>query len=82
MMHELSRGTRYRSWLRHYDASRKVRLSIPDEVEYPPPHPNPSSRTRPWGLLSFKQKKNIFLGSRARPTCNADNLTAICEPNV
>jgi hypothetical protein len=25
------------------------------------------------------QEKKIFLGSRARPVCVADNLTAICE---
>jgi hypothetical protein len=34
--------------------------------------PNPSSRTRPWGLL-------IFLESRERPVRRADNLTVICE---
>jgi hypothetical protein len=27
------------------------------------------------------QKYKIFLGSRVRPVCEADNLTAICEQN-
>jgi hypothetical protein len=27
-----------------------------------------------------KQKKETFLGSRARTACEADNLIAICEP--
>jgi hypothetical protein len=39
-------------WLRHYATSRKVAGSIPDEVIFLN-LPNPSARTRPWGLLSF-----------------------------
>jgi hypothetical protein len=30
----------------------------------------------------YKQKKNIFLGSRARPARKADNPTAICKSIV
>jgi hypothetical protein len=47
--------------------------------------PNPSSRTRPWGLLSLLtemstgSRKVMFLGSRVY---RADNLTTICEPIV
>jgi hypothetical protein len=50
--------------------------------------PNPSGRSRPWGLLSLWQKwvlerlKQMFLGSRARLVCGAENLTAIYEPIV
>jgi hypothetical protein len=40
------------SWLRHYDANRKVTDSIPDEVIFLN-FPNSSSRTRPWGLLTL-----------------------------
>jgi hypothetical protein len=28
------------------------------------------------------QEQKMFLGSRARPACRADNLSAICEPIV
>jgi hypothetical protein len=51
--------------------------------------PNPSGRTRPWGLLSLKTEMNtrnvkiiMFLGSKVRRVRKADNLTAICEPIV
>jgi hypothetical protein len=39
------RGTRYRSWLRHYATSRTVACSIPDEVIGFFNWPNPSRRT-------------------------------------
>jgi hypothetical protein len=41
--------------LRHYATSRKVAGSRPDEVNFFS-SPNPSGRTRPWGLLSLQQK--------------------------
>jgi hypothetical protein len=36
------------------------------------------------GRLSLQQKwvPGIFLGGKGRPARKADNLTAICEPNV
>jgi hypothetical protein len=30
----------------------------------------------------YQKQINNVLGSRARPVCKADNLTAICEPTV
>jgi hypothetical protein len=50
--------------------------------------PNLSSRTRPRSSLrlltemSARSRNIMFLGSRAHPVRRADNLTAICEPNV
>jgi hypothetical protein len=49
--------------------------------------PKPSNRTRPWVYSAsnrneYQKHKNMFLGSRARPTRKADNLTAICEPTA
>jgi hypothetical protein len=32
--------------------------------------------------MSTKNRKNIFMGSKARPARKADNLTVICEPIV
>jgi hypothetical protein len=37
---------------------------------------NPSGHTKPWSM------QIMFLGSRARQVCRADNLAAICEPIV
>jgi hypothetical protein len=42
----------FRLWLRHYATNRKVAGSIPDDVIFLN-LPNPSGRTRPWGLLSL-----------------------------
>jgi hypothetical protein len=39
-------------WLRHYASNQKVAGSIPDYVIFLNLL-NPSSRTRPWGLLSL-----------------------------
>jgi hypothetical protein len=39
-------------WLRHYAINQKVAGSIPDEVIFLNLS-NPSSHTRPWGLLSL-----------------------------
>jgi hypothetical protein len=38
----------------------------------------------PWGRLSLQQRwvPGIFQGGKGWPVCKADNLTAICEPNV
>jgi hypothetical protein len=64
------------------------RGSIPDEVNFFN-LPNPSGRTRTWGLLSLQQKLStgniqiiIFLGSKVRQVNKADNFTAIYEPIV
>jgi hypothetical protein len=39
-------------WLRHYATNREVAGSIPDVIFFFN-LPNPSGRTRPWGLLSL-----------------------------
>jgi pilus assembly protein TadC len=39
-------------WLKHYATNRKFAGSIPDGVIFLN-LPNPSGRTRPWGLLSL-----------------------------
>jgi hypothetical protein len=46
--------------------------------------PNPSGRTRPWGLteISTRSRKIMFLGSRARSVRRTDNRNVICEPIV
>jgi hypothetical protein len=47
--------------------------------------PNPSSRTMALGLtqpLTEITIPGIFLGSKERLACKADNLAAICEPIV
>jgi hypothetical protein len=46
--------------------------------------PNPSSRTIAVGStqpLTQTSTRNLA-GSKGRPACKADNLTAICEPTV
>jgi hypothetical protein len=49
---------------------------------------NPSGRIRPWFYSASnrneyrKHKKIVFLGSKVRVVCGADNLTAIYEPIV
>jgi hypothetical protein len=78
------RGTRQRSWLRHYATSRKVAGSIPDEVIGFLNLPNPSSRTMALGStqpLTEMSTRNLP-GGKKRPAHEADNLTAICEPIV
>jgi hypothetical protein len=43
--------------------------------------PNLSSRTMALGLTQpVTGVPGIFLGSKARPMCKADNLTDICKP--
>jgi hypothetical protein len=77
-------ATRLRSWLRHYATSRKVAVSIPDEIIGFFNWPNPSSRTMALGStqpLIEMSTKNLP-GGKGRPACKASKLTAICEPIV
>jgi hypothetical protein len=75
---------RYRSWLRHYAASRKVAGSIPDEVIGFFNLPNSSSRTMPLGstqLLTEMNTRNLPW-AEGQPARKAGSLTAVCEPIV
>jgi hypothetical protein len=58
-------------------------VRIPDEVEFFN-LPNPSSRTMALGstrpLTEMSTRK--IPGGKKRPARRADNLAAICEPNV
>jgi hypothetical protein len=80
----LTRGTRWRSWLRRYVTSRKVAGSIPDEVIGFLNWPNPFGlkmavvSTQPLTEMSTRN----FPGGEVWPARKADNLTAICEPIV
>jgi hypothetical protein len=78
------RGTRYRSWLRHYDTRRKVASSIPDEVIRFFKWPNPSDRTMIMGPIQpvTEMSTRNLPGYKERPKRETDNLTAICEPSV
>jgi hypothetical protein len=65
-------GPRQHNWLRHYFTSWKVAGSRPKkENVFFPTLSNPSSRSRPWGLLSLltvintRNRKLTFLGSKA-----------------
>jgi hypothetical protein len=72
----LCRDTRWRSWLRHYATSWKVAGFFN--------WPNPSSRTMALGStqpLTEMSNRNLP-GGKKRPERRADNLAAICEPNV
>jgi hypothetical protein len=68
----------------HYVASRKVAVSIPDEVTEFFNWSNPSSRSM--ALESIMPLTEISTrnipGGKMRPGRKADNLTAICEPLV
>jgi hypothetical protein len=65
--------------------SHKVADSILDEVIEHFNLPNPSSHTMvsrftlPFNRTEYQK---MFLGSKARPLHNVNNLTAICEPIV
>jgi hypothetical protein len=77
-------GTRYRSWLRHYAASRKVAGSIPDEFIGFFNWPNPSSCTMALGStqpLTEMSTRNLT-GGKGRRACKADSLTTLWEPIV
>jgi hypothetical protein len=74
------RGTRYRSWLRHYATSRKVSCSIPDVIGFFN-WPKPSSRTMTLvstQLLTEMSTRNLP-GGKGRLARGADNPTSICE---
>jgi hypothetical protein len=79
----LWRGTRQRSWLRHYATNRKLAGSSPDEVDIFN-LPNPSSRFMALGSTQPLTEKSTrsLLGGKGRPARRADNLTAICDPIV
>jgi hypothetical protein len=84
ILHQGWKGTRYRSWLRHYATNRKVVGSIPDEVIGFFNWPNPSSSTMTLGssqLLTEMSSRNLP-GGKGRSARKGDNLTAICEPIV
>jgi hypothetical protein len=58
-------------------------VRVPDEVDFFN-WPNPSSRSMALGLsqpLTEMSTRNLP-GSKQRPARRADNLAAICEPNV
>jgi hypothetical protein len=74
------RGTRWRSWSRHYASSRKVAGSIPDKIIRLINWPNPSSRTITLGStqpLTEMSTRNLP-GGKGRSARMGDNLTAIC----
>jgi hypothetical protein len=81
-------GTRLRSRLRHYPAGRKVSSSRPDVVSEFfqltycfQPHNGPGVHSAS-NRMSTRNRKVMFLGSRARPSRKAENPTAIYEPIV
>jgi hypothetical protein len=76
---------RKRNWLNHYPTSRKVAVSIPNEVTGSFDWPNPSNRTIGPGVDSAfnrNEDQESSWGGKGRPARKADNLTAICEPIV
>jgi hypothetical protein len=61
----------------------KLPVGAPDEVDFLN-LPNPSSRIMALGStqpLAEMSARNLH-GGKKRPAGRADNLTAICEPNV
>jgi hypothetical protein len=62
----------------------RLPVRVPDKVDFFFNLPNPSSHimalgsTQPLAEMSTRN----FPGDKKRPTHKADNLTAICEPNV
>jgi hypothetical protein len=77
-------GTRWRSWLKHYDTSRKAVGLIPDEVIEFFSWPNPSSRNMAPGStqpLTEMSTRNLS-GGKGRSAYKGDNLTAVCESIV
>jgi hypothetical protein len=58
-------------------------VRVPDEVDFFN-LPNPSSRTMALGSTQplTKMSTTYIPGSKKRPARRADNLAAICEPNV
>jgi hypothetical protein len=80
----IGRSMRLRSWLGHCATSRKVVVSISDEVIEFFIWPNSSSRTIDMGLaLPLTERRTRDLpGCKGRLACKADNLTAICESRL
>jgi hypothetical protein len=79
----VARGTRWRSWLRHYASILKAAGSSADVVDFFN-LPNPSSRIMALGStqpLKEMSTRNQPWG-KERPARKADNLTAICVPIV
>jgi hypothetical protein len=74
--------------LRRYATSLKVAGSIPDEViELFSIYLILPAALGPGAYSTFNRNKNqkrrnMFLRRRARPMRKADNVKAICEPNV
>jgi hypothetical protein len=61
----------------------KSPIRVPDEVDFFN-LPNPSSRTMALGSTQppTKMSTRNLPGGKRRPARRADNLAAICEPNV
>jgi hypothetical protein len=80
------RGHAVARWLRHYVASRKVASLRRDGVNesfsvyriLPAAPCSGLGFSQPLTEMSTRNKKIVFLGSRARPVRKAYNLTAIC----
>jgi hypothetical protein len=70
--------------LRHYATSRKVTVSISDEVIGFFNRPNPSSRIMALGLIQplTEMSTRNLPGGKRRSARKAGNLTAICESIV
>jgi hypothetical protein len=77
-------GHAVHSWLRHYATSRKVTVSIPDEVIRFFNWRNLPSRTMTlWSNQPLAEMSNLNLpGGKGRLGRKADNLIAICEPII
>jgi hypothetical protein len=70
--------------LRRYATGQKVAGSIPEEVIGFFNLPNLSSRNMALGSIQpvIEMSTRNLPGGKGRLACNADNLTAICEPIV
>jgi hypothetical protein len=80
----LFRGTRYRSWLRHYAKSRKVPDTIPDGVfeffqfiQSFQPHYGSGVDS-----ASNRNEYQESFWDKGRPARKAENFTVVCEPIV
>jgi hypothetical protein len=61
----------------------RLLVRVPNEVDFFN-LPNPSSRTMALGSTQplIEMSTRNFSGGKKRPVCRADNLAAICEPDV
>jgi hypothetical protein len=71
----------------HYATIRKIAGSIPYAMNYffmylILPAALDLEFTQPLIEMSTRNRKIMFLGSRARPMRKANNLAAVCKPNV